>query len=84
MSLSAKRSAYSDMPSFSSQSAICCIGQSPRDRAYGQMRISHATYAVNWHSSYYRPILACPSNGTEISAAAPIELSSRWARKMLP
>ena len=26
MSLSAKRSAYSDMPSFLSQSAICCIG----------------------------------------------------------
>ena len=25
MSFSAKRSAYSDMPSFSSQSAICCI-----------------------------------------------------------
>ena len=29
MSLSAKRSAYSDMPSFSSQSAICCIAARP-------------------------------------------------------
>ena len=40
MSLSAKRSAYSDMPSFSSQSAICSIaapapGSSWPDRASG-------------------------------------------------
>ena len=43
MSLSVKRSAYSDMPSFSSQSAICCMAQSPRDRASDGIRISQQT-----------------------------------------
>ena len=33
MSFSAKRSAYSDIPSFSSQSAICCIGVALRTNA---------------------------------------------------
>jgi hypothetical protein len=35
MSLSAKRRAYSDIPSVSSQPAICCMAQSPHDQAYG-------------------------------------------------
>ena len=35
---SAKRSAYSDMPSFSSHSAICCIAPRPCDGRYGLRR----------------------------------------------
>jgi hypothetical protein len=38
ISFSAKRSAYSDMPSFSSHSAICCIAPRPCDGRYGVRR----------------------------------------------
>ena len=45
MSLSAKRSAYSDMPSVSSQSAICCIAATNRiSQACASGSVAHTVY----------------------------------------
>ena len=44
MSFSAKRSAYSDMPSFSSQSAICCIAAQPISLACASGSAAHRVY----------------------------------------
>ena len=48
MSFSAKRSAYSDMPSFSSQSAICCIA--------APNRISRCLRFGSRHTEFILPV----------------------------
>ena len=69
MSFSAKRCAYSDMPSFSSQSAICCIAAHPCDGRYGvRAKISDRRSDVNSPLSL-GCVRACKSHGLGGTAA---------------
>ena len=56
MPFSAKRSAYSDMPSFSSQSAICATSAPPPQSRHSLTRLARQLRATNGDQHFIRSL----------------------------